>query len=233
MPLVVVKCGGAATELRPAETILPLHAAGNAVCVVHGAGPQISREMERRGLEVRFVDGRRYTSPEGLQVVRRLFVDVNDRLVAALGRDAVGMMGDEAGLRATHIDELGLVGEPVPCAPPAISDALDAGRIPVVAPLAEGPLNVNADDAAAALAIGLGAKRLLFLTDVSGVIVDGDVAPLLDASTVEAALAAGEFEGGIVPKLRAAAQAAARGIEAEIGETRVVATVAKEARHGV
>ncbi len=232
MALVVVKCGGAASELRPADTILPLHAAGERVCVVHGAGPQISDEMERRGLEVRFVGGRRYTSPETLDVVRDSLAEVNARLVSMLGSSAVGMQGDEAGLRASRIDELGHVGEPVSSAPPAIVDALSAGQIPVVTPLARGPLNVNADDAAAALAIGLGADRLLFLTDVPGVLVAGNVATRLEKTAVDTALAAGEFEGGIVPKLRAAARAAGHGIQAEIGKTQVVATSASIGREG-
>jgi len=230
---IVVKCGGAASELRPEDTILPLHASGEAVCVVHGAGPQISQEMERRGLEVRFVEGRRFTSPEALEVVRDSFAQVNGRLLAALGPDAVGMMGDEAGLQATKVEGLGLVGEPLPSAPAAIVEALDAGQIPVITPLAEGPLNVNADDAAAALAVGLEAARVLFLTDVPGVLVDGEVAPTLDAASIEDAVAAGEFEGGIVPKLRAAAFAAAHGILAEIGATHVIAAAAKEPSHGV
>ncbi len=222
MALIVVKCGGAASELRPDGTILPLHAAGESVCVVHGAGPQISAEMERRGLEVRFVGGRRYTSPEALEVVRESFDEVSARLIAVLGEAAVAMSGDEAGLEATRIDGLGEVGEPRATAPASIVEALESGQIPVVAPLAEGPLNVNADDAAAALAIGLGAKRLLFLTDVPGVLVDGDIANELEVDLVAAALEAGEFEGGIVPKLRAAAHAAAHGIQAEIGETQII-----------
>ncbi|MGI9658875.1 MAG: acetylglutamate kinase [Gaiellaceae bacterium] len=232
MARIVVKCGGAASELRPEETILPLHVGGDAVCVVHGAGPQISEEMERRGLEVRFVEGRRYTSPETLEVVRDSFAEVNTRLLTALGSDAVGMMGDEAGLQATKVDALGQVGEPVPSAPAAIVEALEAGQIPVVTPLAEGPLNVNADDAAAALAVGLQATRLVFLTDVPGVLVDGEVAPTLEAASVEDAVASGEFEGGIVPKLRAAAFAAGHGIRAEIGATKVIAAE-KGASHGV
>ncbi len=111
------------------------------------------------------------------------------------------------------------MGTPLPTAPPAILEALAAGRIPVVAPLAEGPLNVNADDAAAALAVGLGAERILFLTDVPGVLRDDWVLDSIGADEVEA----GQFEGGILPKLQAAVIAAKQGVQAEIGQTKVLA----------
>ena len=94
---------------------------------------------------------------------------------------------------------------------------MPTGLIPVVAPLAVGPLNVNADEAAAALAIGLGADRILFVTDVPGVLRDDRVLDHIGADEVEA----GCFEGGIVPKLHAAVVAARRGVRAEIGRTLV------------
>jgi acetylglutamate kinase len=118
---------------------------------------------------------------------------------------------------------LGWVGDPLPCRPGAILGALAAGRVPVVAPLAVGPLNVNADDAAAALALGLGARRLVFLTDVPGLLVDDQLVGLIRATEANRMLDAGAFDGGIVPKLRAAAVAAASGITAHIGATAVVA----------
>jgi acetylglutamate kinase len=93
----------------------------------------------------------------------------------------------------------------------------------VIAPLAEGPLNVNADEAAAALAVGLGAERILFVTDVPGVLVDGAVVGELGAEEAAEQLAAGRFEGGIVPKLTAAVHAARGGVRASIGATEVVA----------
>jgi acetylglutamate kinase len=93
----------------------------------------------------------------------------------------------------------------------------------VVAPLAAGPLNVNADEAAAALAVGLGADRILFVTDVPGVIVDGRLAAVLPADEAEAGVDAGRFEGGIVPKLMAAVRAARGGVRASIGSTEVPA----------
>ena len=96
--------------------------------------------------------------------------------------------------------ELGFVGDPLPCGPPAVEAALAAGRIPVVAPLAAGPLNVNADEAAAALAVGLDAERLLFLTDVPGLLHEGAIVHRIAADEAARLLDAGELEGGIVPE---------------------------------
>jgi acetylglutamate kinase len=219
---LVVKVGGAVAE-SAAGVVLELAGGGDEVCVVHGAGPQISEEMERFGLEVEFVHGRRVTSPAALMLVRRSLATVNAALCAAIGPRAVGLLGDEIGLEAHSVPELGLVGEPLPSRPPAIEAALAAGRIPVVAPLAAGPLNVNADEAAAALAVGLGAERVLFVTDVPGLLLHGSVVSTIAVGEADRLLDAGELEGGIVPKLRAAVSAARLGVRAEIGETAVTA----------
>jgi acetylglutamate kinase len=216
--LVVAKVGGAvaAAAARDVEAlVLKQHK----VVVVHGAGPQITAEMERRGLPVEFVAGRRVTTAAGLEVVRESVAEVNAALCAALGPRALPL--PDGVLDAVRVPDLGLVGNPVPAAPQVIVDALAAGRIPVVAPLARGPLNVNGDEAAVALALGLGAERLVFLTDVPGVYLDGAVMPALAAD--EAERLAGDWEGGIVPKLLAAARAARLGVAAEIGGTAVVA----------
>ena len=220
MARVVVKLGGRVAEGATAR-VTALADAGDEVCVVHGAGPQISLEMERLGLEVRFVRGRRYTTPETLEVVRASLGAINRALVAGLGPRAVGLMGDEIGLEATLSPGLGLVGDPVPSRPAAVVDALAAGRIPVVAPLARGPLNVNADEAAAALAVGIGAERIDFVTDVPGLLLDGEVVGSIGVADAEKLLAAGLLEGGIVPKLEAAIVAAKGGVKAAIGETEV------------
>ena len=90
-------------------------------------------------------------------------------------------------------------------------------------PLAAGPLNVNADEAAAALAVGLGAAALLFVTDVRGLLVDGSLVPRIEVADAEDLLDGGTLEGGILPKLRAAVTAARLGVRAEIGETEVAA----------
>jgi acetylglutamate kinase len=218
---IVVKVGGAsAGSAAPAVRAL---VADHEVCVVHGAGPQISDEMSRRGLEVRFVAGRRVTSRAGLEVVRESLAAVNAELCAAIGPLAVGLHGDEAGLRATPVPALGLVGDARPSRPPAIVAALEEGLVPVVSPLARGPLNVNADEAAAALALGLDAERIVFVTDVPGVFHEGLLVPSISAERAVSLVEDGEFEGGIVPKLLAAARAARSGVPAEIGATAVTA----------
>jgi acetylglutamate kinase len=218
---ILLKIGGASAA-GAAEAVIDFVANGHEVVVVHGAGPQISAEMERRGIPVEFVHGRRVTTPEALEVVRESFEDVNASLCVAIP-GSVGFMGDEIGLPATQVPELGLVGDPVPSAPQAVLDALGAGRVPIVAPLAAGPLNVNADEMAAALAVGLGADRILFLTDVPGLLQDGFVVDAIDVDEADALLEAGVLEGGILPKLRAAVTAARLGVQADIGETAVTA----------
>jgi acetylglutamate kinase len=204
---VVVKVGGAVAGALPS---LP-----EGAVVVHGAGPQISAEMERRGIPVRFVRGRRVTDAATLAVVVESLTAVNEALCAAIP-NAVGLVGV---LEATPVPELGLVGEPLPVAPPQVLEALAAGKVPVVAPLAPG-LNVNADDAAAALAVALGAERLLFVTDVPGLLVADEVVAEIDADAAEELLPG--LEGGIVPKLLAAVVAVRGGVPAHIGATAVL-----------
>jgi acetylglutamate kinase len=172
---------------------------------------------------VQFVGGRRVTSKAALEVVRESLAGVNAALSAAIGDLALPLFGDEIGLHATQVPTLGMVGDPIPCAPAAVLAALDEGLIPVIAPLAEGPLNVNADEMAAALAVGLDAERILFVTDVPGLLHGGVVVPVIDAEEASRMLDAGSLQGGIVPKLRAAITAAQLGVRAEIGRTAVVA----------
>ena len=224
MSRLVVKVGGAVARAKPAlDLVGELAAAGHELVVVHGAGPQISQEMERFGLEVRFIGGRRVTSKAALALVRRSLEEVNRTLCDELSPAAIGLFGDEIGLQATQVAELGFVGDPLPCGPASVEQALADNRIPVVAPLAVGPLNVNADEAAAALAVGLDAQRILFVTDVPGVLLEGSLVQRLPAGEADRLLDSGAFEGGIVPKLRAAVRAARLGVPAEIGETAVVA----------
>jgi acetylglutamate kinase len=222
MMRVVVKLGGRVAQ-ESVGIVLERHVAGDDVVVVHGAGQQITAELQTRGIAVRFVGGRRYTDPATIAVVRRSLVAVGAELSAALGPAALHLVGDEIGLEAVRVAGLGLVGEPLPSRPAAVEAALADGRIPVVTPIAAGPLNVNADEAATALAVGLGARRVVFVSDVPGVFVEGAVATRLHVDDAAELLGSGAFDGGIVPKLLAAARAARLGIAAEIGETAVVA----------
>jgi acetylglutamate kinase len=224
---ILAKVGGASAK-GAAALIHAYVAEGHEVCVVHGAGPQITAELVRRGIEVEFVAGRRVTTAAVLDVVRESLAEVNAALVHALGDNAIGFCGDALGVTATQVAELGLVGEPAPCAPPALVAALAHGAVPVVAPLAlnadgTSALNVNADEMATALAVGLDADRISFLTDVPGLLLGGAVVSQIDAADAEALLTDGTLEGGILPKLRAAIAAARLGVDAEIGETAVVA----------
>jgi acetylglutamate kinase len=231
MSRIVLKLGGRVAAAGAGEA-LALRDAGYDVVVVHGAGPQITAEMERRGIIPSFVDGRRVTTAEVLEVVRDSLAEVNSAVCAAIGPDAVPLFGDVIGLRAVHVETLGLVGDPFPSAPPAVEEALALGRIPVVAPIAMGSqdgassefgLNVNADEAAAALAVGLGAERIVFVSDVPGVLMGGVVMEHIAADDADRMLGDGTFEGGIVPKLEAAVRATRGGVRAAIGTTEVVA----------
>jgi acetylglutamate kinase len=218
--LLVVKVGGAVAGTA-ARQVQALGTQRYEVVVVHGAGPQITAELERRGLPVEFVDGRRVTDAGALEVVRESLAEVNAALCAALGPRALGF--PDGVLEATPVPGLGLVGDPLASAPDVVVDPLAAGLVPVVAPLARGPLNVNGDEAAAALAVGLGAERLVFVTDVPGVLVEGAVVTEIPADEAERLVGEGAFTDGIVPKVLAAARAARLGVATEIGETMVSA----------
>jgi len=219
---VVLKLGGrVATDSL--DVARARHAAGDEVVIVHGAGPQITAQLETLGIPVTFVHGRRVTDPATLAVVRSSLVAVGAELTAALGPAAVHLVGDEIGLQATPLAELGLVGEPVTSRLDVVVEALEVGAIPVVTPIAVGPLNVNADEAATAIASSVGAARVVFLSDVAGVYLEGIVVRSIHADRASELLADGAFEGGIVPKLMSAVRAARAGLTAEIGETAVVA----------
>jgi acetylglutamate kinase len=218
--LTVVKCGGAALALG--SFVLERHVDPDAgACVVHGAGARITSALRLARLESHFVGGRRFTSSEALPVVRQAFRQENDELCRRIGDRAVGLMGDDLGLEADRLPGLGHAGMLRPVVPPRLRRILAAGGLPVIAPLARGPLNVNADDAAAILAIALRADRLVFVSDVPGVIVGGEVVAKLSARDISGL--GGALTGGILPKLEAAVAAARGGVRAEVGATLVVA----------
>ncbi len=197
--------------------------AGIPLVLVHGGGKDINRHLARLGEEPRFKDGLRVTSEAALETVEMtLSGSVNKRLVTLLqaeGQAACGLSGvDGPTLLCLPLDaELGRVGTVVEARPALVSALLAAGFLPVVSPIsvdADGlHYNVNADDAAAALAVGLKAAKLLYVSDVPGVL-DGDkrLIPALDQDGIETRIASGEVSGGMIPKLRSCASAVRQGV---------------------
>ena len=233
---VVVKYGGNAMtspELQAAfaKDVVFLRYAGVKVVVVHGGGPQITAHLDRLGVTSEFRGGYRVTTPETMQVVRMVLVgQVNSDvvgLVNAHGPFAVGLSGEDAHLftaerRDVLIDgrpvDIGLVGEVVDVQPSILTALLDEGKVPVVATVARGRhgeiFNVNADTAAAAVAVALGAEKLVVLTDVEGLFADwpasDEVISSLTADELESLLPT--LVSGMVPKMEACLRAVRGGV---------------------
>jgi acetylglutamate kinase len=219
----VVKVGGRLVEDGDGRTRLARVCADADRCLVlvHGGGDAVGRLQTALGREARFIEGRRVTSHADIEVVEMVLAGaVNKSIVRALarsGRRAVGISGCDADLvRCDLVPGLGRVGTPVEVRPALLETLLGGGWTPVVAPvcLAPGgePVNVNADELAAAIAWALGAERLLLLSDVEGVQVEDAWRAEVTSDEVEALIASGEATGGMIPKLRAAALATERGV---------------------
>ncbi len=234
--IVVVKYGGNAMtddhlKRAFAEDIAFLRFAGFRPVVVHGGGPQISAMLAKLGITSEFRGGLRVTTPETMEVVRMVLVGQVQRELVGLinehGPLAVGLSGEDAGLftaEATNtiVDgeevDLGLVGEVASVRPESVLDLIEAGRIPVVssvAPDVDGQVhNVNADTAAAALALALGAEKLMVLTDVEGLYRDwpssDDLIYEISPEALETMLP--HLASGMVPKMAACHQAVRDGV---------------------
>lgn len=253
--LVVVKYGGNAMiddELKAAfaQDMVFLRQVGLRPVIVHGGGPQISTMLARLGIESEFKGGFRVTTPEAMDVVRMVLTGKVSRelvgLLNAHGPHAVGLSGEDGGLfqarrRTATVDgqpvDVGLVGDVVKVNPQAVSDLLDAGRIPVVstvAPDIDDPttvLNINADTAASALAVALGARKLIVLTDVEGLYTAWPDRSSLASQITRSALAQllPSLESGMVPKMEACLRAIDGGIsEAHVIDGRVAHSVLME-----
>ncbi|MGH6654925.1 MAG: acetylglutamate kinase [Actinocrinis sp.] len=241
---VVVKFGGHAMvddELKRAfaRDVVFLRYAGLRPVVVHGGGPQISRELEKAGLESTFTAGLRVTTPEAMDVVRMVLTGQVQReivgLVNAHGSFAVGMSGEDgntllADRRLAEVDgeqvDIGRVGDVTKVDATLINALLNDGRIPIVSSVARaadgGVYNVNADTAAAALAVGLGAEKLVVLTDVEGLYADWPAAGSSGtAEQVISQLSVEELEkllpslsSGMAPKMEACLRAVRGGVKA-------------------
>jgi acetylglutamate kinase len=237
--VVVLKYGGHAMadpELQRAfaEDVVFLRYVGLRPVVVHGGGPQITAHLDRLGIPTEFRAGLRVTTPEAMEVVRMVLVgQVNGdvvRLVNDHGPFAVGMSGEDGGLltaepRTLELEgeeiDLGLVGDVSAVDPGALTALLEDGRIPVVATVAAGPggqtYNVNADTAAAAIAVALGAQKFVVLTDVEGLYASwsaeartGELISQIGASELAALLP--ELSSGMAPKMEACLRAVRGGV---------------------
>jgi acetylglutamate kinase len=233
---VVIKYGGhamtdEALRLTFAQDLVFLRYAGLRPVVVHGGGPQITEQLTRFGVPSTFTAGLRVTTPEAMDIVRMVLSGkVNKDLVALINRHgpfAVGISGEDAGTftairKAAIVDgqpvDIGLVGEIVATDPGAINALLADGRIPVVSSVAAGEdgeaYNVNADTAAGALAVALGAAKLVVLTDVAGLYRDWPA-----SAEVISQLTTGELEvmlpglaAGMIPKMEACLTAVRGGV---------------------
>lgn len=233
---IVVKYGGNAMiseELRRAviSDIILLHLVGIRVVVVHGGGPEITDMLKRLGKPSEFVDGLRYTDQETMDVVQQVLCGkVNKDLVATLNRmggRALGLCGMDAGLfQARKLDEkYGLVGEVVQVDPAVVNDALAVGYIPVVSTVAQGvdgetAYNINADTAAAKLAVALHAEKLILLTDVRGLLRDpkneDTLIPEVGLSQVPGLVKDGVIQGGMIPKVDCCVEAVRSGVKSTI-----------------
>ncbi len=233
---VVIKYGGhamadEALRLAFAQDLVFLRYAGLRPVVVHGGGPQITEQLDRLGVETTFTAGLRVTTPEAMEVVRMVLSGkVNKDIVRLINRHgpfAVGVSGEDASTftairKAALVDgelvDIGLVGEIVTTSPGAIEALLADGRIPVVSSVASGQdgevYNVNADTAAAALAVALGAAKLVVLTDVAGLYRDwpssAEVISQLTVPQLEQLLPG--LAAGMIPKMEACLTAVRGGV---------------------
>jgi acetylglutamate kinase len=221
---VVVKIGGSALAGGALGDLPGMLETGREVALVHGGGPRLTRTLDALGIPTKFHEGLRVTDTETLEVAEMVFAgSVNkglSRELGALGVQVAGISGtDGPTLLVEPVRDLGRVGEVTRVEPRLIETLWAGGFVPVVAPLGLGPegaYNVNADAAAAALAVALGAGYLFLLTDVDGLLKDGSPVGSLAPDECEGYVTSGLAAGGMVPKLRAAAEAARGGVEARI-----------------
>jgi acetylglutamate kinase len=244
-PPVVVKIGGRVlTDPRlPTALALRIAESGQQLVIVHGAADEVSALQRTFGVKPEFVNGLRVTSPDDIDTIRMACSGLaNKRLIAALigaGIPAIGLSGEDASILTAEPagnGALGAIGNVVAVHTPLLELLLANGYVPAISPLARASraagqpapataaLNINADDAAAAIATALGARELLLVADVAHVRARGHSVNQLTESAAEAAIAAGEIKDGMLVKVRAALGAVARGVpRARIGDVGMIA----------
>ena len=236
---VVVKLGGAAIDAESdralAQDVLLLRSVGMRCVLVHGGGPQVDSMMRRVGKEPEFRDGLRVTDAETLEIVRMVLVGkINRDLVAAINREAldepvaVGVAGEDAGLLTVTPREssLGFVGDVSYVRDSVLHRLLDEGLAPVVSTIGADetghPFNVNADEAARAIAVAMGAEKIVYLTAAPGLLEDVDdedsLVPRLTSAEVRERIGGEGVSKGMIPKLRACADA----VDAGVGSAHII-----------
>lgn len=230
-PIILIKIGGStlSSEDTSFADVAALQRQGARVVIVHGGGPAITSWMATMGIRAEFVRGLRVTDGPSLEVATAVLAGlINKQLVSemrGLGVNAVGVSGADGGLLCGRITDpdLGFVAGELEADASLIERLADAGYVPVVSPIAASAddagqlLNVNADSVAGALAVALGAQRLVFLTDVDGILnADGRLIRRVPLDTGEELLHSGIVKGGMLPKLEACILAARAGVKAGI-----------------
>jgi len=234
--VVVIKYGGNAMiseDLNEAviEDMILLQLVGIHAVLVHGGGPEINEMLDRLGIESRFVNGLRYTDRETMDIVQSVLCGkVNKDLVSTIvrkGGSAIGLCGlDGKMFEAKRIDkgdgeDYGFVGDIINVNPEVVLQAIDDGHIPVIATVAYGvdsdtAYNVNADTAAAKLAVALGAEKLILLTNTRGVLREKDdeetLIKQIEKQEIEELIAQKVIEGGMIPKIECCAEAITGGV---------------------
>jgi len=242
---IVIKYGGHAMgdpDLADkfARDIVLMKQVGMNPVIVHGGGPQIAEMMDRLRIESEFVDGLRVTDEATMEIVEMVLSGrINKEIVSAINRaggNAVGLSGRDAGLilakkltrtkrdpdsNIERVLDLGFVGEPVAVNPHVLQVLEKSDLIPVIAPIGYGTegetFNINADTAAGAVAAAVGARRLLMLTDVSGVLSkDGELLTMLTEDDVQGLIADGTVAGGMIPKVETCLTAIRQGVRAAV-----------------
>ncbi|MRG97370.1 bifunctional glutamate N-acetyltransferase/amino-acid acetyltransferase ArgJ [Polyangium spumosum] len=228
----VIKYGGAAMvradlKDRFAEDVRLLQAVGLRPIIVHGGGPEISRTLEQMGQTSEFVDGLRVTDAGSLKIVEMVLTgQINKEVVASLARagtKAVGLSGKDGGLieaRKMNMPpgkDLGYVGEVARVDPDVLELLLGKGYIPVISPIGLGKdgstYNINADTVAAEVAVACGARKLIYLTDVAGILSNGLLVSEMSAEELEARMRDGTVTGGMLPKAASILRALEGGVE--------------------
>ncbi|WP_216828329.1 acetylglutamate kinase [Alkalihalobacterium elongatum] len=226
--IVVVKCGGSTIGELSDEFFLSIKSlkdAGKSPVIVHGGGPEINKLLTMMKIESEFINGLRKTTKDVLDTAEMVLCGkVNKNLVIKLqvaGLNSIGLSGCDGKLMtATPIDKekLGYVGEPVSINKDMLQQLIDSDLVPVIAPIGIGEdgerYNINADTAAGVIADALGAKQLLFVTDVPGILKNGSLLEQVTTEEVEQLIESGTIYGGMIPKVKAAIKSLQGKIEA-------------------